>query len=264
MILDTILASTRAAVSARKAELPERLLEEQVAGLGPTADLASALGSAGVSIIAEVKRASPSKGALALDLDPGQMAVSYAQAGAAAISVLTEVQHFHGSLADLVAVRDSLQAVGLCCPALRKDFIIDPYQLVEARACGADAILLIVAALDDEALARLFAGALALGLCPLVEVHDGAELTRALALQPPVIGINNRNLHDFGVDLETTRRLRPRVPPGTLVVSESGIHDAAQIRELRALGVDAVLIGEALVTSTDPGGTLRALLEAGR
>jgi len=161
-------------------------------------------------------------------------------------------------------VQGALATAGLACPLLRKDFIIDSYQLLEARISRADAVLLIAAALDDETLAVLLEQALALGLAPLVEVHNEEELARVLPLTPPIVGINNRDLSDFTVDLEVTHRLRPLIPPGVVVVSESGIHEPGQMRELRALQVDAALIGQALVTAADPVSKLRELKEAGQ
>ncbi|MBN1399701.1 MAG: indole-3-glycerol phosphate synthase TrpC [Anaerolineae bacterium] len=264
MILDDIVADTRLLVSRRKAEHPEALLRERAVGQAPPLDLCRHLSQPRVSIIAEVKRASPSKGVLNLELEPSQQAQVYARAGAEAISVLTEPTRFRGRLEDLSAAREGLAALPAQRPLLRKDFVVDPYQLVEARAWGADAVLLIVAALDDAALSELMAGALALGMTPLVEVHNEAELARALAIDPPLIGINNRNLRDFTVDLSTTQRLRSAIPQGVLVVSESGIHQPEQMRLLAQMGVDAALIGEALVTASDPAAKLRELKEAGR
>jgi indole-3-glycerol phosphate synthase len=213
----------------------------------------------GLAIVAEVKRASPSRGSLNAGLDPARLAVVYARAGADAVSVLTEESRFRGSLADLTAAREGLRRAGLATPLLRKDFTIDPYQLVEARVRGADAALLIAAILTDGEMDRLLREATDLGLTPLVEVHDEVELRRVLPLRPPMVGINNRNLADFSVDLDTTRRLRPLIPPGIVVVSESGIHTPEQMAELARWGVDAVLIGEALVTAPDPASRLAAL-----
>lgn len=264
MILDTILERTRADLIARKTDRPEETLIDQLKGLPDTLDLHGSLKAPGVSIIAEIKRASPSKGPLNSALDPRELAAVYAGAGADAISVLTEPHYFRGSLDDLAAAREGLRVVGLPRPILRKDFIIDPYQLLEARVAGADAVLLIAAALDDGLLSELHGAALALGLTPLVEVHDEAELARALELEPRVIGINNRNLKDFTVDIGVTRRLRPLIPARCAVVSESGIGQPAQMRELAAMQVDAALIGETLVTATDPAGQLLKLKEAGR
>lgn len=264
MMLDEILANTRATLQARQRAAPEAALRAQAESRPAPLDLAAHLRGPGVAIIAEIKRASPSRGALNLALDPKTLAATYAASGADALSVLTEPLRFHGSLEDLAAARQGMLEAGLACPILRKDFILDPYQLLEARCWGADAVLLIVAILDDATLARLYRGALDLGLTPLVEVHDGGDLARALPLRPAVIGINNRNLKDMTVDLETTRRLRSLIPPSVLVVAESGIHTTEHMRTLAALRVDAALIGEALVTAPDPAGTLRALKEAGR
>jgi len=264
MILDAILADTRTGLALRKRELPAEALREQLSVAAPALSLAEALRGPGVALIAEIKRASPSRGALNATLEPARLALTYVSAGAVAISVLTEPTHFHGSPADLQAAVRALQQAGLRRPVLRKDFVVDAYQLLEARAWGADAILLIAAALDDAALGHLFEVALELGLTPLVEVHDEAELARVLPLHPPVIGINNRDLRDFRVSLETTRRLRPLIPPPVLAVSESGIREPADMRRLAQWGVDAALVGEALVTAADPAARLRELKEAGR
>ena len=264
MILDEILATTRADLVERKLAIPEADLREKIHGLPAPLDLAAALRQPGVSVIAEIKRASPSKGVMNAELAPDTLAVLYASAGAAAISVLTETPHFRGELADLRSARDGLSDAGLTRPLLRKDFVVDSYQLLEARAWGADAVLLIAAALDDPDLDRLLGEALDLGLSPLVEVHSAAELDRALALNPPIVGINNRDLRTFHVDLEMTRSLRDRIRQDCVVVSESGIRDEVDMRMLASLGVDAALVGEALVTADDPAYKLRALMEAGR
>lgn len=263
MILDEIVADTRRELAQRQAEQPAEALREQLAGLPPTLDLCAALQRPGVSLVAEIKRASPSRGAMNLGLHPADMALAYTSARANAISVLTEQQHFHGSPADLIAVRAALRQAGITCPLLRKDFIIDAYQLLEARVWGADAVLLIAAVLDSSTLSMLADEAQTLGLTPLIEVHNREELERVLPLHPPLVGINNRNLHDFTVDMTTTAILRPLIPPPTLVISESGIHTPEQMRELARLGVDAALIGEALVTSADPAAMLQALRTAG-
>ena len=255
MILQRIVASTKELTARRKAELPQAALAALAATRPAPRDFVAALRRPGLSIIAEIKRASPSKGLLRADLDPAQFAALYAASGADAISILTEPSHFLGSLADLAAAR---AAVPL--PLLRKDFIVDPYQVYEARAHGADAFLLIVAALDPSALADLIALGRALGLAPLVEVHDEAEVALALAAGAAVVGVNNRNLADFSIDLATTPRLRRLIPPAIPVVGESGIHSPADVARLAAAGVDAVLVGEALVTSADPGARLRELL----
>lgn len=264
MILNEIIAATCNLVAQRRAFIPAEALRRRIAAQRPPLDMVRFLRQPGVSVIAEIKRASPSKGALNLGMDPAAQARLYAEAGADAISVLTEPTRFRGSPEDLMEARKALASGPLERPVLRKDFIVDSYQVLEARAWGADAVLLIVAALTDDSLASLSTQAMALGLTPLVEVHTEDELRRALACDAPLIGINNRNLRDFSISLETTRRLRPLIPGDRLVVSESGIREPAQMRELAALGVDAALIGEALVTSNDPAATLRVLKEAGR
>ena len=192
---------------------------------------------------------------LRADYDPAAIARRYAEAGAAAISVLTEPTFFDGSLAHLEAVRAVVDV-----PILRKDFVVDGYQLLEARASGADAVLLIVAALDDEALARLTRDARALGLDVLVEVHDEAELDRALASGADLIGVNNRNLRTLTVDVEASVRLAARMPAGVLAVAESGLKSGSDVRRLQSLGYRAFLIGERFMTATDPGGALAGLL----
>jgi indole-3-glycerol phosphate synthase len=208
-----------------------------------------------VRLIAEIKFASPSRGVLRTDIDAVQLASIYASNGAAALSVLTDSKFFHGSLATLARVRE---VCGL--PLLRKDFILSPAQVYETRACGADAILLIVAALPmDAELADVHALAIDLGLTPLVEVHTCAELDRALRLDPKVIGVNNRDLRTFAVSLDTTAALRPHIPPGITVVSESGIATPDDMARLAALDVDAALVGEALVTAPDIGAKVREL-----
>jgi len=205
-----------------------------------------------------VKRASPSRGDLAIDLDAVQQAAAYRDGGAAAISVLTEPSRFKGSLADLADV----SSLGI--PTLRKDFIVDPYQVWEARAAGASAVLLIVAALDDGSLAELAAEAAEAGLAALVEVHDAEELTRAVAVGATVIGVNARDLRTFDVDPEAFARLRPHVPDGVLTIAESGITGPDQVIAAARAGADAVLVGESVVTSPDPSAAVAALVAAGR
>ena len=209
----------------------------------------------GVALVAEIKRASPSKGDLNVGLDPAGLAGTYAEAGAAAISVLTEKDFFKGSFDDLRAAR---RAVAL--PVLRKDFVFDPFQVYESRAIGADAMLLIVRILDGRQLEDLAGLAAEIGLCPLVEVHNEKETERALAAGVPVIGINNRDLDSFETDLETTELLRPMVPASIPVVGESGIHGRKDVERLQRAGVNAVLVGEDLVTSGDPGKRIKELL----
>ena len=207
------------------------------------------------AVIAEVKKASPSKGVLRADFRPAEIAASYEWHGAAALSVLTDVSFFQGSAEAL------RQARGACAlPVLRKDFMVDPWQLYESRAMGADAILLIVAVLDDAALRDFEAIAAGLGMAVLVEVHDATELDRALRLKTPLIGINNRNLRTFEVSLETTLGLRERIPADRLVVTESGVATPADVARLRSAGVHAFLVGEAFMRADDPGAALASLV----
>jgi indole-3-glycerol phosphate synthase len=208
-----------------------------------------------LNLIAEIKKASPSKGLLREEYDPVEIAIDYESHGAAAISILTEEDHFLGSLEHLKRVRPNVSR-----PLLRKDFIFDPYQVYEAAGAGADAILLIVAILDAPLLTRLIQLAEATGLDALVEVHDRQELNTALGAGAKIIGINNRDLKTFKVDLLTTLQLAPHVPDATILVSESGIHTADDIRMLRDAGCDAFLIGEAFMKSAKPGRTLRELM----
>lgn len=253
-VLDEILARTRTDLEQRKRELPLAELEDG-AGSGSPRRFRGALTGPGIAVIAEFKRRSPSAGRLREDADIGQIAGAYERGGAAAMSVLTEGPHFEGSLEDLSHAR---AACGL--PILRKDFILDAYQLHEARAAGADAVLLIVAALPREQLAALYAQARELGLDVLVEVHDSAELEVALGVGADLIGVNNRDLRDFSVDVGRTSKLLAQMPAGVAVVSESGIGSAAQLRELQEQGVQAVLVGESLMRAGDPEAALRALL----
>jgi indole-3-glycerol phosphate synthase len=263
-VLDQILQSTRAELARRKRELPLGELSNQQGlreGLRERArtrlarsSFRDALTQAGVGVIAEFKRRSPSAGALSERPDLRAVVSAYERGGASALSVLTEGPHFDGSLDDLRAARAACDL-----PILRKDFIVDPYQLHEACVAGADAVLLIVAALDPVQLAELHEQARALGLDVLIEVHDHAELQRALAVGAELIGVNNRDLRDFSVDLERTARLLPEIPDDVVVVSESGIHSAEQLRSLQAAGVHAVLVGETLMRAPDPAAALREL-----
>ncbi len=263
-MLDRILADTRRRVEALRHEPRLPGLEGLAQAAPPPPSLAERLRAPGVQLIAEVKRRSPSRGDLAPGLDPAALATGYACGGAAAISVLTEPFHFNGSLADLDAVRTALQRDWAALPLLRKDFLLDPIQVMEARAYGAAAVLLIAAALAPGDLARLYQEAEGWGLGALCEVHDERDLDAVLTLGARIVGINSRNLRDMTVDLGVVERLRPRAPAGVLVVAESGVRGPADVRRLRDLGVDAVLVGEALVCAPDPEKAARALVEAGR
>ena len=254
-ILDQIVEWKYKEVAAAKQAGSVAALQRQSSMAPPPRDMVAALARPGVSLIAEVKRASPSKGVLCPDLDPATLASAYEAGGAAAISVLTDERFFQGSLDDLRTVR---QHAGL--PVLRKDFVIDPYQIIEARVAGADAVLLIVAVLSDGDLVSLYQLVRELGMAALVEVHDEAELARALEIGPRIVGINNRDLRTFHVDLETTARLRARVPKDVVLVAESGVHTPADVARLSAIGADAMLIGEALVRAPDVGQKIRELL----
>lgn len=255
-MLARILAQTRQRIEQCKRDLPIAKLEADAAAASTTSGrLREALARPGIGAIAEFKRRSPSAGELRAGADVRAMARIYEQSGACAMSVLTEEANFDGSLTDLRAAREACSL-----PILRKDFVIDRYQLYEARAAGADAVLLIVAALRDAELASLHEHAHALGLDVLVEVHDGDELARAAAVGAEIVGVNNRDLRDFSVDLQRTSRLLAEMPAGALVVSESGIATRGQVQELERQGVAAVLVGESLMRAPDPGNALAALL----
>jgi indole-3-glycerol phosphate synthase len=220
--------------------------------------LYDAVAGPGVGVIAEVKRASPSKGPLAPELDAAEQARAYLDGGAIAVSVLTEPDRFHGSLEDLAAV------AGLGCPALRKDFLVDPYQVWEARLAGASAVLLIVAALEEATLQGLHDEAQAAGLSVLVEVHDDDEVAAARRIGARIVGVNARDLRTFDVDRDAFARLRASLPEGCLAVAESGVRDADDVRRAAADGADAVLVGESVVTAADPRSAVAALVDAGR
>lgn len=245
-MLNRIIAQKRDEVKQRKQGMPLANLKERIAQRRAPLDFAAALHGDQIRLIAEVKRASPSRGILCPDFEPVTLATRYAQGGAAAISVLTEENYFGGSLDHLVAIREVVDL-----PLLRKDFILDPYQVYEAAAYGADALLLIVAILSQEQLTELLSLSHSLGLECLVEVHNEAEVNRAVTSGAGVIGINNRNLRTFSVDINTTRRLHPLLPRGQIVVSESGIRSHQDVMKLKQWGINAVLIGEALVTASD-------------
>lgn len=260
-ILQRILAVKRGEIAERKARLPAAELRARCADAPPPRGFAAAIRDCSAAgrpaVIAEVKKASPSRGVIRPDFDPAAIARSYAAGGAACLSVLTDARFFQGSDAFLQEARSAC-----ALPVLRKDFTIDRYQVEEARAIGADAILLIAAALDNAALANLHAQARQCGLDVLVEVHDAVDLQRALPLPDhahTLIGINNRDLRSFETRIETTLLLRPGVPDDRLLVSESGIAAPADVARLRAAGVDAFLVGETLMRADDPGAALAAL-----
>lgn len=256
MILERILASKRDEVEAAKRSCSEDALRSRPLWREPRRGFRRALDArSGLAVIAEIKKASPSRGVIRADFDPARHARQYEAAGAACISVLTDEPFFQGSLEHLAAARAACSL-----PLLRKDFIIDAYQVVEARAWGADAILLIVAALDEASLRSLAAVAAREGLDVLVEVHDDAEMGVAVAAGARLIGINNRDLRSFITTLDVSRRLAPLAPAGALVVAESGIKSGADIASLRASGVGAFLVGEHLMAATDPGAALESLL----
>lgn len=261
-ILDEIVAWNRADLARRRERVSVADLEALVADRPAPRNFMEALrrpaGDRTPRLIAEAKRASPSKGLLVQRFDPVRLARDYAEAGAAAISVLTERRYFRGDPGYVEIVRQAASV-----PILRKDFLFDEYQIVESRALGADALLLIVAVLHDR-LADLLAATHALGMLALVEVHDDAELTAALVAGAEIIGINNRDLRSFRVDLETTGRLRALVPPGRIVVSESGVQTSADVDRLREWDVDAMLVGESLVTARDVSRQVRELLGVGK
>jgi indole-3-glycerol phosphate synthase len=253
-VLDDIVAGVRADLAERRARVPEAELRAQIAAAAPPRDPMPAFRAPGLSVIAEVKRRSPSKGDLADIPDPAALARAYAAGGADAISVLTEERRFGGSLDDLRAVRAAVDT-----PLLRKDFIVTGYQLLEARAAGADLVLLIVAALDDATLARLHDEARALGLTVLVEVHDDPEIERALAVGAELVGINARNLKTLEVDPDTFGRLVGLLPDTVVKVAESGIAGRDDAARYAAEGADVVLVGESLVRDGDPTGAVAAM-----
>ena len=258
-ILDRIVAQTALDLAKQRELIPRAELHNRLATAPPVVDVEPALRRDTVTVIAEFKRASPSKGRFPVAVVPSEVADSYIRGGAAMISCLTDAPFFQGSLQDLddvVAVAGTSESpVGV----LRKDFIIDEYQIDEARVHGASCILLIAACLDDESLHRLHEYATSLGMATLIEVHDDVELERSLALQPRLIGINNRNLKTMSVDLATTESLASLVPPGVMLVGESGIFTGADVQRLAAAGVDAVLVGESLIVQPDRVAAVQAL-----
>lgn len=260
-ILQQIVAVKRAEVAAAMKRTPLAAMREDAESRVLTRDFVGALrakiDAGAAAVIAEVKKASPSRGVLREDFIAADIAQSYAEFGAACLSVLTDRQFFQGSVDYLKQARASCHL-----PVLRKDFMIDPYQIYESRAIGADAILLIAAVLDDAQLAEFEAIARSLDMAVLVEVHDAPELARALKLKTPLIGINNRNLRSFEVTLDTTLALRAEVPPGRLLVTESGILTRGDVQKMRAVGVHAFLVGEAFMRAAEPGEALAQLFAA--
>ena len=255
-ILDQIVATKRQVIAASQASVPLSELQRQLRDAPPVRDFFAALNRPGpIRLIAEVKKASPSKGVIRADFDPVSIAQTYERHGASCLSVLTDVEYFQGSLDYLRQIR---AAVDL--PVLRKDFILDTYQLVEARVAGADAVLLIAECLDDCNLRKLHNEAIELGLTPLVELYEPANLPRVLAAGATLIGVNNRDLRTFVVDLQHTVRMREQIPSDCLLVGESGIRDREDALLLEAAGVDAMLVGESLMRQPDIGAAVDALL----
>lgn len=257
-VLDEIIDGVREDMETRRDRVSLETLKERASRTAPARDATAALRAPGVSVISEVKRSSPSKGALAMIADPAALAADYEAGGASVISVLTEQRRFGGSLEDLAAVRARVDI-----PVLRKDFMVSSYQLWEARAHGADVILLIVAALDQERLVGLRERAESLGMTALVEVHDEEETERALDAGATVIGVNNRNLKTLEVDRGTFARLAPRIPDGIVRIAESGVRGPHDVLEFARAGADAVLVGESLVTGGDPRSAVADLVAAG-
>jgi len=257
-ILQRIIARKHEEIAVRQAAVPLAELRARVADLPPTRGFAAAIDAriaeGHAAVIAEIKKASPSKGVIRADFDPARLAQSYARHGAACLSVLTDIDFFQGNDADLQTARAACPL-----PVLRKDFTVAAYQVWEARALGADCILLIVAALEDACLAKLAGLAAEIGLDVLIEVHDADELHRALRVPAPLLGINNRNLRTFATTLDTTLSLRDQVPAGRRLVTESGIHTLDDVARMRAAGIEAFLVGESLLRQPDPGAELQRL-----
>jgi indole-3-glycerol phosphate synthase len=258
-VLDRILARTAADVAARKEATPVARLELRATGRAVPVSLRAHLRGPELRVIAEIKRASPSRGRFPVEIEPAAVAGEYLAGGAAALSVLTDAPFFQGSLADLAAAAAVAHDRIPPAPVLRKDFVVDEYQLIEALAFGADAVLLIVGALDQRSLVRLLRATRDLGLEALVEVHYEAELARAAEAGADLIGINNRDLRTFDVDLAVTERLAPLAPPGALLVGESGIFEAGDAARLAAAGIEAILVGESLIVAPDRSAAVRAL-----
>lgn len=261
-ILDDIIKYKRTEELPKQMQVREAAIVRAEAALAPKPrDFVAALrATPRIALIAEIKKASPSKGLLRHDFDPVELAKTYAINGASAISVLTDAKYFQGKLEYLTQIRQNLQSLISNPPLLRKDFIFHPYQVYEARAAGADALLLIAAVLKDKELADLLTLTHELGMTALIEVHDQAELERVLPLQPQLIGVNNRDLRNFSVDLNTCIKLRQHVPADICFVAESGIHTGADVARLAGEGINAILVGEALMKAKDVGRKVRELL----
>jgi indole-3-glycerol phosphate synthase len=255
VILDEIIAWKRREIAGRRERVAQSTLEEPARAARPRPFEESLVRKETLTVLAEIKRASPSVGVIRTNADPPSLARAMEAAGASALSVLTDEKYFGGSLADMQAARSTVSL-----PVLEKDFVIDPYQIYEAAAAGADAVLLIVRVLSDSELAELYSLAKALGLGCLVETHNSDDVKRAAAAGARLIGINNRDLATFKVDIETTMRLMPKVPKGIAVVSQSGITTPDEARRLLDAGVAAIQVGETLMRATDPGAKLRELL----
>lgn len=258
-ILDEIMKYHREQLPKIMRDVPIEDLRAFAGVIPPALDFYAALCKSGVSLIAECKKASPTKGLMVRNYNPVQLAKMYAKAGAGAISVLTDGRHFQGSLEHLRDVRESVRL-----PVLRKDFVFHPYQIYESRVAGADAVLLITAVLSTNEMRSLLKLTHDLGMNALVEVHTDAELDQVLPLQPRIIGVNNRNLQTFEVDFENTARLRERIPPEMVMVAESGLKTAGDVRRMAAMGVNAILVGETLVRSKDVYKTAVSFVKAGK
>jgi len=261
-ILEKIITRKHAEIAERKDTKPIAALNEQISGLpvarGFCEALRQSVAAGKPAVIAEIKKASPSKGVIRENFDPAAIARSYEAGGATCMSVLTDADFFQGAESYLIEAREACQL-----PVIRKDFMVDSYQITEARAMGADCVLLIVAALDQATLNALYDQAMAQGMDVLIEVHDAAELERALQLKPAVVGINNRNLRDFSVTLDTTLSLLSDIPDECVVITESGILTSEDVELMQSNGVNAFLVGEAFMRAEDPGGALASLFRLG-
>ncbi|MFP6796928.1 MAG: indole-3-glycerol phosphate synthase TrpC [Pseudomonadales bacterium] len=253
-ILSRILEYKRLEVEQRKARRTQEMLREFAESAAPTRGFAQALANESPAVVAEIKKASPSKGVIRENFDPAGIATSYYEGGATCLSVLTDQHFFQGDDEYLIQARDTVPL-----PILRKDFVVDQYQIFEARVIGADCVLLIAAALDPRTMSELYEAAISIGLDVLIEIHNAAELDTAIALEPSLIGINNRDLESFETNLDTTLELLDRIPKTIQVVTESGIQTRSDVERLRRAGVDAFLVGEAFMRAEDPGKQIKTL-----